>query len=129
MAMPSRSVCMENSTGIAPNDMGTLHSSPRQEAAPFQPHDEITVFIDGALGELGDGRHFGDDLANARRTVFCLHSKHLPQVRILHHDLRRRRKGCFEEIFGRKSARFRPACRGDGSWSRLAHESTFAGPT
>lgn len=75
MAMPSRSVCMENSTGIAPNDMGTLHSSPRQEAAPFQPHDEITVFID------------------------------------------------------ERSTRFRLACRGDGSWSRLAHESTFAGPT
>ena len=42
---------------------------------------------------------------------------------------RLRRKGCFEEIFGRKSTRFRLACRGDGSWSRLAHESTFAGPT
>ena len=52
-----------------------VHSSPRQEAAPFQPHDEITVFID------------------------------------------------------ERSTWFRLACRGDGARSRLAHESTFAGPT
>ena len=32
-------------------------------------------------------------------------------------------------ILRRKSTRFRLACRGDGSRSRLAHESTFAGPT
>ena len=33
------------------------------------------------------------------------------------------------KFFERKSTWFRLACRGDRSWSRLAHESTFAGPT